>query len=355
MLTPFLIALTVIQLFGCATSRRLQYPVEPLPYKHEEVEITVGGGSVKLAGTITLPHVDHPVPAVILITGSGQQDRNESTVGSRSGHKPFLIISDYLTRQGIAVFRMDDRGVGGSTGDFGASTIQDFTQDNNAAFDFLSSHPSVDSSRIGLLGHSEGSLVASMQAAGNPDIAFVVLMSGVGIHPRQLVELQTVRTMEAEGYSDKVNSTLKLQLAAFDILAVSKNDQEIKDKLTTLLLTYGYSASVVERSVKSTISANRIFLASYVPNRDIARIKCPVLAISGSLDVQAPSAENLAGIRTALINGGNNDITTVELDGHNHLLQRAKTGAISEYEKIDETISPIALSAIGEWILTKTR
>lgn len=351
------VSLLLLTVASCSTTKQMsQDPVGPLPYVERQVAIVNQSQGVQLAGTLTLPFDGSDVPAVILITGSGRQDRNEVTVGATSDHKPFLIISDYFTRHGLAVLRMDDRGVGGSSGDFYGSTIVDFSSDIVAAVSFLKEQRQIDPQKIGLLGHSEGSLVAAMTAAGNPEVSFVVLMAGVGLPASELVPLQTIRSLEAEGYSEeKIRQYVQVQLDITQIISQTATVDRIKEDLHEYLKLQGYRENQIPAIIERLVAPNKLLLVHHNPEDSLQAISCPVLAISGSLDVQAPSKENLAAIESALLKGGNKKVTIVELDEHNHLLQRANTGAISNYGKIAETVSEVALSTMTDWILAQTR
>ena len=326
--------------------KRPQNPVKPYPYREEEVAYDNKTASLTLAATLTLPPGQGPFPAVVLITGSGPQDRDESLMG----HRPFLVLADYLTRHGIAVLRADDRGVGKSGGNFAAATTPDFATDAEAGIAYLRSRVEVDRRRIGLVGHSEGGIIAPMVAARNPDVRFIVLMAGSGVPGDDIVVSQSVLIAEASGVAreqaEKNGSDLR------DILALVK--QEKDDRLLNAKLREKLADKVLPAQLGMQIQAltapwYRYFI-SYDPAAALARVSCPVLAIGGDKDLQVPARQNLAAIRNALAAGGNKNVEIDELPGLNHLFQTARTGAPGEYGQIEETISPVALERIARWI-----
>jgi len=340
---------------------RPQEPKKPYPYIEEEISYENEKAGIKLAGTLTLPRSGQPFPAVILITGSGPQDRNETVLG----HRPFLVLADYLTRQGIAVLRVDDRGVGGSTGNLFESTSEDFAEDVLAGVQYLKSREQINPKQIGLIGHSEGGIVAPIAASRSSDIAFIVLMAGTGVTGQKILYLQSDLLLKAAGASDEV---LAVQQASLEqIFKILKDEEDstiakkkIREALTDTLGklskeekdSLGVSEAAIEIQLQMLFSRWFDFFLMYDPKPTLMKVKCPVLAINGELDLQVPPKENLAAIEEALKAGGNTNYTIRELPKHNHLFQRAQTGAMSEYAKIEETISPIALEAIAKWILT---
>jgi hypothetical protein len=285
---------------------------------------------------------------VVLITGSGPQDRDETLLG----HKPFLVLSDYLTRRGIAVLRADDRGTAKSTGDFAAATTADFATDTEAGISYLKTRPEIDPHKIGLIGHSEGGIIAPMIAARNPDVAFIVMMAGSGVRGDDILVEQTEAIEEASGKSheEAVKDATK-EREVLNLVETEKDeavlDKDLKEKL---------SGDMPEAQAGATIKILsspwfRYFL-TYDPAVALRKVKCPVLAIGGEKDTQVPVKENLPAIRAALEQGGNKHFEVDELPGLNHLFQTAKTGSPTEYSAIEETISPVALEKIGKWILS---
>ncbi|MEI7662750.1 MAG: alpha/beta fold hydrolase [Bacteroidota bacterium] len=338
---------------------RPQEPKHPFPYRSEEVTFPNAGGGFDLAGTLTLPEKGGPFPAAILITGSGPQNRDEELMG----HKPFLVLSDYLTRQGIAVLRYDDRGVAKSGGDFKTATTLDFATDAEAALDFLKKRSDIDSRTIGFIGHSEGGIIAPVVASRRKDVAFVVLMAGPGITGEQILLLQSAlisRAEKADEKSIKTNDQLNREMYA--VLKKTSDNARAEHKLRALFTgidkkhsgdtTYHKIEEPALNAQLKTITSPwfRCFL-TLDPQDYLTRVSCPLLAINGSLDLQVPPRENLEAIERAMIFGGNARFTTEELPGLNHLFQHAATGSPNEYSKIEETIAPSALEMIGKWIL----
>jgi len=345
-------------------THREQDPVKPYPYTEEEVVYENKEAGVKLAGTLTLPRSEGPFPAVILITGSGQQNRNEEIMG----HRPFLVLSDYLTRQGIAVLRVDDRGIGGSTGNFSQATTEDFAGDVLAGVEFLKNRKEIDSSQIGLIGHSEGGTIAPMVAVKSPDVAFIVLMAAPGMTGEELLYMQSDRIARAEGASNEtIARNEALMRRMYSVVKEEKNNTAAEEKLREILRTElantseqkiessGYSEAVIDAQVRELSSPWMRFFLTYDPMPALMKVKCPVLAITGEKDLQVPPDENLRAINEALKAGGNKDYKVKELPGLNHLFQTAKTGSPSEYAKIEETISPAALEIIGNWTSEHTQ
>ncbi len=332
---------------------RPQEPKKPYPYDEEEVGYENRRDGVKLAGTLTLPRGKGPFPAALLITGSGPQDRDESLLG----HKPFLVLADYLTRQGIAVLRVDDRGVDGSTGSVPNSTSEDLAADVTAGIEFLKARKGIDSKQIGLIGHSEGGLIAPMVAAQNADVAFIVLMAGTGLTGEEILYLQGSLILKAGGASvEQLAKQRATQEIIFKVLKEEKDPAAAENRLHEEL---SKSATEEERK-KFAIQIKQVntvwfrYFLTFDPRPALREVKCPVLALNGENDLQVPVNENLREIEAALKAGGNKDVTIVRLPKLNHLFQTSETGSPSEYVKIEETIAPIALKTIGDWIQKRT-
>lgn len=329
-----------------AEPRRPQNPVKPYPYRAEDLKYPNPGAGIELAATLTIPAGKGPFPAVVLVTGSGQQDRDESLLG----HKPFLVLSDYLTRKGIVVLRSDDRGAGGSGGDFAAATTADFATDVEAAVAYLKTRPEVDPHRIGLAGHSEGGVIAPMVAARNRDIAFIVMMAGSGVPGDQIIVAQVVAGAEAAGVNHENAVAAGVQeRRILDLVVHEKDEAVLKQKLSAELKDFPPAQfDIVYRQLTSPWY--RYFL-SYDPGTALRKVTCPVLAINGEKDTQVPPGLNLPAIRKALQEGGNQHFEVDQLPGLNHLFQHAKTGAVTEYAAIEETFSPEVLEKIAAWIV----
>ena len=335
-------------------TRRPQDPVKPYPY--DEQEVSYAGRDVKLAGTLTLPRGKGPHPALLLLTGSGAQDRNEALMG----HRPFLVLADYLTRRGLAVLRMDDRGVGGSTGNLAATTEDDLTADALAGVAYLKGRREIDPARIGLLGHSEGGLVAALAAARSRGVAFVVMMAGPGVPGDQIIVRQVETAVKAAGGSpERAAESAAMQRKILDIIKQEKDDAAAVEKVRQVLApVFGAMPEAARKAKETELRAMtskwyRSFLATD-PRPALAAIRVPLLAVNGALDTQVDAGENLKSIAAALASGGNRDYATVKLPGLNHLLQKAQTGAVTEYQRIEETINPEALRTIGDWLAAHT-
>jgi len=327
---------------------RPQNPVKPYPYREEDVTFPNKAGGNTLAGTFTIPSGNGPFPAVELIVGSGPHDRDESLLG----HKPFLVLSDDLTRKGIAVLRVDKRGIGKSTGDYLTATTADFATDTEAGVAWLKTRPEVDPHKIGLIGHSEGAIIAPMVAAADPDVAFIVMMAGSGVPGDQIIVEQGRLIAIAAGQSkDDAGKNAEKTREALSVVETEKDPATLDRLLTVKLSAEGVPDSAIAGQIKSlTTPWIRVFL-TYDPATALRKLKIPVLALNGSLDLQVPPAQNLPPIRKAFQDAGNTRAEVDELPGLNHLFQTAKTGAPSEYGQIEETISPAALDKIASWIL----
>jgi fermentation-respiration switch protein FrsA (DUF1100 family) len=327
--------------------RRPQNPTRPYPYRDEDVTYENKVQNVTLAASLTLPPGKGPFPAVVLITGSGPQDRDESLLG----HKPFLVLSDYLTRHGIAVLRADDRGTAKSTGNFETATTADFATDTEAGVAYLKTRPEIDAHRIGLIGHSEGGIIAPMIAARNPDVAFIVMMAGSGVRGDEILVAQVQAISESSGKSHE--EAVKAGARQREILTLIENEKdpaalekELKEKMAGEV-----PEAQIGMEIKALTSPWFRYFMTYDPATALRKVTCPVLAIGGEKDTQVPPAQNLPAIRKALEQAGNKHFEVDELPGLNHLFQTAKTGAPGEYASIEETISPVALDKMSSWIL----
>jgi pimeloyl-ACP methyl ester carboxylesterase len=345
---------------------RPQEPEPPFPYDSEEVVYSNALGGNQLAGTLTTPRGDGPHPAVVFISGSGPQDRDETVMG----HRPFLVLSDHLTRHGIAVLRFDDRGVGGSTGDFTTATSEDFATDALAGVSYLLGRDDIDSQEIGLIGHSEGGLIAPLAAVQSDDIAFMVLMAGPAVTGEEIILEQSALISRAAGRAEAdIQDDLAVNRKVFQVVKQEPDLEVAAQQLEELLRAAAAEMTQQERAAQGITDENleaqiqaqirqvnspwvRFFLV-YDPAPTLAKVRVPVLAIYGELDLQVPAKQNLPVIRNVLQDSGNPDYTVEELSGLNHLFQTATTGAPSEYVTIEETFSPVALQLISDWILER--
>ena len=337
---------------------RPQEPKPPYPYRSVEVTFPNVAGGFDLAGTLTLPEKAGRYPVAILLTGSGPQNRDEELLG----HKLFLVLADYLTRQGFAVLRYDDRGVAKSKGEFKTATSLDFATDAESALNFIKKQPETDTAKIGFIGHSEGGLIAPIVASRRGEVAFIVLMAGPGLTGEQILLLQSALISKAEGADEKsIKANDKMSRDMYSVLKKNQDNARAGQKLKALIADFDkknakdtsyhpMSEPEINAQVESLTSPwFRCFL-TLNPEEYLSLVKCPLLAINGSLDLQVPPKENLEAIEKALIFGGNSSYIIEELPGLNHLFQTATTGSPTEYSKIEETMSPAALELMGKWL-----
>ena len=340
---------------------RPQEPKKPYPYVEEEVTYKNDAGGITIAGTLTYLASDKPAPAVLLISGSGPQDRNESLMG----HKPFLVLADYLTRRGIVVLRVDDRGVGGSTGNTLASTTKDLTGDALAGVAFLKSRKDVNAKQIGLLGHSEGGLVAPLAASTSDDVAFIVMLAGTGVTGEEIIYRQSELIAKTQGADEAtLKETRRSQERMMQAIKTSSDSAEAENRVREIADEElkkvadadkkDAAANSLDAQMKLILSPWFRYFLTYDPQPALSKVRCPVLAINGEKDLQVDPQQNLPNIEAALKAGGNLDFEVRELKGLNHLFQHCQTGSPSEYGKIDETFAPEALELIADWILAKT-
>jgi len=326
---------------------RPQMPRSPFPYQIEEVQIP--NGEHYLAGTLTYPSTGKPSGVVVLISGSGPQDRDETI----AEHKPFWVIADYLTRRGIAVLRYDDRGVAQSTGTFKGATSLDFSHDAEAAVRFLQKHKAIRPDKIGLMGHSEGGMIAAMVAARNADVRFVVSLAGTALVGKEVLRIQTELISIVAGVPPATaRQTAEQNQKIFSVALSEKDPVKVPDVLRAYFKKEHpeMDASLVERSIQTIADAWFLFFMAYDPSVDWARVKCPILAVNGSLDLQVTPEENLCGIANAANDGGNFDVTIEAFQGLNHLFQSTATGNIDEYAQLEETFSERVLERLAAWL-----
>jgi pimeloyl-ACP methyl ester carboxylesterase len=346
------------------TIRRPQEPKRPYPYVDQDVVYENKKAGIKLAGTLTLPQGKGPFPAALLITGSGPQDRDETLLG----HKPFLVLADYLTRRGIAVLRVDDRGVARSTGNFATATTGDFADDVEAGVDFLKQRPEIDPRQIGLIGHSEGGIIAPMVAARSKDIAFIVMLAGTGLIGEEILYSQAQAILKAMGATPEMLARQKAVQHAILEGAKREKDNKVAEKKIHEALDQIFSKlsederKQVEKSkgaldgqIKRVLTPWFRFYLTYDPGLALQKVTCPVLALIGEKDTQVTPKENLESIEKALKAGGNKDYTVKMLPKLNHLFQTCTTGAPAEYGRIEETFALAALETIGDWVVKGTR
>jgi len=351
--------------------RRPQTPKPPFPYRSEEVEVPSGDpedGGVTLAGTLTLPEGEGPFPGIVLLTGSGPQDRDETLFG----HKPFLVIADYLTRHGVAVLRLDDRGVGGSTGSLATTSLEDLARDARAAVRFLASRTEVAGDRVGLLGHSEGGVVAPLAAIqettreGDPAPAFLVLLAGPGIPGRELLQEQLGGLGRRQGVPESLGDVFDAMIAAgIDSMLEGTTEDALREHLTEMATAQTEELSSGEQTIAKNVAGGlatqlnalqarllRDFLL-HDPRPVLRKIRIPVLALNGARDLQVDPERNLTAIGEALEAAGNEEVTLRTLPDLNHLFQETTTGNTTEYGQLEQTIDPEVLDLIESWIVER--
>jgi len=351
--------------------KRPQTPQQPYPYESEEIEFTNPDQSIKYGGTLTYPKSSgamskHPIkyPAVVLITGSGQQDRDETIFG----HKSFAVIADYLTKKGFAVLRVDDRGMGKTTGDYASSSSLDFARDVEVGIDYLKRDPHIDINKIGLIGHSEGGMIAPIVANERKDVKFIVLLAAPGIATIDLMQQQVEASAISEGIPVEEAQVKGFLLKTVWTEAKKHNTQDIAIKNIRVKIDSMFKnldpeivkkvrpdASILNSRLTDELTALTgkwySYFIKFEPKNHLQKLNCKVLAINGDKDVQVNAEENLKGIRNALAKSQSRQYDIVELPGLNHMFQTCKKCSPSEYHELEETFSPTALQTIGNWLM----
>lgn len=324
--------------------RRPQTPQPPFPYRSEDVAIPNEADGITLAGTLTLPETTGKCKAVIIVSGSGAQDRNNTFFE----HKTYLVLADYLSRQGIAVLRMDDRGVGQSEGNAATACLPDAISDTRAAIAYLKTRPEIHPDSIGIIGHSEGAFVAFTLAATG-ETPFIISLAGGGVNGSELLLMQRAALLKANGANDDfINLYNGYMRQAQDIVLQTGTPEACMQRLAQVLA--GTSLAGQEASLTAQLfNPAKIELMKYDPAYDFQQIKCPVLALNGTKDCQVP-IENLEKIKEGISANGNTHVTIISYPGLNHMFQPAQTGLPVEYSDIEETISPQVLKDIAQWL-----
>ena len=326
---------------------RPQDPKPPFDYRVKEVSFINEKEGNTLTGTLTIPKGKGPFPAMVLVSGSGQENRDEELMN----HRPFWVIADYCARHGVAVLRYDDRGMGGSTGEVEGATTMDFSYDAEAAFDFLRKQKHIDASRVGILGHSEGGVINFMVSARRPEVAFLVSLAGPSVNGIEVLKAQSEAIMRAQGLPEEavaMSSAVNDQL--YGIIADSENREEADSLLRNLVKGWGYNEELTEQTVGQLASPWMYYFLRYDPTEAIVKTTCPALLLNGSKDLQVIASQNLPGYEKIIAEHGKTNLTLRELPDLNHLFQHCTTGSPDEYFTIDETLSPEVLEMMVEFV-----
>jgi len=358
-LNSFSLNLSRNSVLGTPKLNRPQEPLKPYSYIEEQVSFVNKDANVTLAGTFTRPKENKKYPVAILINGSGPQDRDETI----SQHKPFLVLADYLTKQGIAVLRYDDRGFGASTGNHSNATTYDFALDVISAMDYLRTRDDVDVNKIGLIGHSEGGIIAPLVANKVNDVAFIISLAGTGISGTELsvIQSKTMRPFPVPDeavYEKAIREAIEIAKQNKDISVIKPELMEhYNETIAPILKNLGVPETKIKEVISGLVAMRTTkwirYFYNYNPADEYEKVNCPVLSLNGSLDTQVRAKINQNGLRKALIKGKNKDFEIIELEGLNHLFQNAKTGKMDEYSDIEETFSPKVLKIIADWILKR--
>lgn len=347
------------------TFNRPQTPKAPFKYKSEDVEFQNSDKSVTFGGTLTLPSGKGPFPTVLLISGSGRQNRDEELFG----HKPFAVVADHLSDKGYAVLRVDDRGTGKTTGDVPDLTSADFVKDASAAIDYLKTRKDINQKKIGIAGHSEGGMIAQMLATQRQDMDFIILLAGPGVRSSQLMMEQNAAILKANGARDEViGSYLRLYDQVVQSAIHPGTKIEVKERIATAVkrwrsetdpeivrATTGITDNTSEQVVSEKMAQDfldpwiRYFLA-YDPQPYLEKLQVKVLALNGDKDVQVVATSNLRGLEAGLAKSKSKQYTVKAMPGLNHLFQTCNKCTVAEYAQLEETFSPLALHEMSDWL-----
>jgi len=340
---------------------RPQEPQPPYPYNEEEVSFNNVEQDFSLGGTLTLPRGEGPFPAAILVSGSGSQNRDEEIFG----HRPFKLIADHMTRKGIAVLRYDDRGVASSGGSLAEVTTRDFAGDTRSAIDYLLKRSEIDHSKIGIIGHSEGGMIAFMLASSQNDIGFIISLAGPGVDGKSILLGQSDHIARLSGVNPMILEDNKIVMSnVYEIMIANESYQVWEEEVLKFASkfysekgSYNYSEEDIERgknnllaSIPESSYAWMRYFVMFDPASLFGSIKCPVLALNGEKDCQVLPEQNISAIQNSLHKAGNTNTTTMILPGLNHLFQNCETGLPNEYGIIEETFDLKTLEKMSDWI-----
>ena len=360
---PASLPLSLVKGDALPPPERPQEPKPPYPYSSEEVTFRNTEAGIDLAGTLTIPDGLGPFPGAVLVSGSGPQDRDESLMG----HKPFWVLADHLSREGIAVLRFDDRGVGSSGGEFGTATSEDFTTDALAGVEYLEDQDRIATNRVGIVGHSEGGLIAPLAATRSERVAYIVMLAGPGIPGIDILVAQGQLINRAAGAPEAaVEMNARLQSMLADIAKEEPDPEKagplmrsaMREEIALLpqaIMELIPESQINDVAINATVNQFNSpwfrFFLHHDPRPVLEQVSVPVLAIFGEKDLQVPHELNVPEIEAALQRGNNEDATVRVLPGLNHLFQQAESGAPSEYQQIEETFNQSALKLVSSWIL----
>lgn len=348
-----------------STPERPQEPKPPFAYVSEDVLYFNKDKSIQYGATLTMPKGEGPFPAMIFITGSGQQNRNEELFG----HKPFLLLADYLTKKGYAVLRVDDRGIGQTTGDVKNATSKDFAGDVQVGLDYLKTRKEIDKTKLGMLGHSEGGMIAQIAAADRKDIDFIISLAGPGQKIIDLMADQNAAILKSGGISAKAAENYKpFYIQLLSVIANASTDTAAKEMATQLtdkwmaITPAGIKGELfpaaseagkkafLDGQVKLVRSPWFHYFITYDPGPYIQKMRAKVLVINGEKDIQVAPKQNLAAWKTFLQKSGSKKYDVIEIKGVNHLFQHCNSCTVSEYGTLEETFAPEAMEVIGDWL-----
>ena len=337
---------------------RPQEPKKPYGYRVEEVSFFNREANINLYGTLTLPKNKNKFPIVILLSGSGPQNRNEEAFG----HKPFLVIADYLTKKGIGVLRYDDRGTAKSEGNFKSANLSDFKSDAIAAINYLKTRKNLNFTKLGIIGHSEGGTIAPMIANSTKDVDFLVLLAGTILQGDEILLIQQQIAGKEAGASEEVLKKSKaISKGAYELIH-SVKPINLKKELTTYIQKVlldnpdgkspnNEKSEFIKKQVARLMNPWMLSFVKYNPIDEYLKLTIPVFALFGSNDVQVTAKENIKAIKTIKERFSDSKIIFKQYKDLNHLFQESVTGSPKEYSKITQTISPFVLSDISQFIL----